>query len=665
MATGGNALLRLRLTGQQQVVAGLKQSSAAVGQFSGEVSRANMRLQETHKRTWLMNQALFTLRRFAYAGTIAMAGLTAAAYHMGFQFNITMENNRLAFTRFLGSQQAATTELNTLYELARKSPFEFAPLTNTVRQFLAFGFTLEDTNRNLRAMADAVAGFGLGQEAIERATLALGQMRSTGRLLGQDVRQLMQLGLFNPEDFARRVGIAQSQVFNIGDLNIPAKTGIDAIVAYWEEKFGGASADFAKTFQGQVSTLRDDISKLFGALTLRAFDRLRLEVFPAMDKMINEMQLAASSGKSFTDVIAIMDRHLGARGGLLWSFIILRNLLQTAGNIWTQMINPALRQAALLIVPLVISLRFFTDGLRILTGQSHILSYVLGLVIAAFIYYKIAMMAAWVWNIRLALAMDYASISAGRQKGFIALLARGMIFLSRTMWSLAVRSYRVLLSAIITTSAWIARETAILVFQARVLLRSIVTWAAYGAMLAYVRLATLAMTVATWLLNIALDANPIVLIAQGVALLVVGLVYLEMRFHLVRKAAVWLWDRMKAFYAWMMDTGRKISHSWWGKAIGMALKTTPVVGPVVQGAGLGLKALQHGGAVTAAGAFLVGERGPEIAMLPRGAAVSPIGTGLGDFAFPGISIEPAPIYLDKKKVAEAVFSVRLDRAARK
>lgn len=663
MATGGNALLRLQLTGQQRTIAGLKATSAAVGQLGTQVQATNMKLEEGRHRTFLMNQALFTLRRFAYAGTIALAGLTVAAYHLGFQFNITMENNTLAFTRFLGSAQAANKEIQFLFDLARLTPFEFAPLTNTVRQFLAFGFSLQQTNDTLRALADAVAGFGLGQDAIERATLALGQMRSTGRLLGQDVRQLMQLGLFNPEDFARRVGIAQSQVFNIGDLNIPSQVGIDAIVAYWKERFGGASADFAKTFQGQISTLHDDISRLFGAITLRTFDNLRKNVLPALDDLVNSLALAAQKGASFTTLVGMIDRAIGARGGLLTVFIIGRNVVISFGNVLNQVIIPALKMTAIVIAPIVLLLRYTSDALAIVTGHSNAFSYVLAYLLILFTYWKTAQMIAFLWNLRLALAIDIGTIAAGKNVTMIGRLTYVTILLSRWTAILALRSYRLLIRAVIVSTVWLARETAIMLFQLRVIRRSIIIWVAYGAMLLYVRTMTLLATLATWLFNIALDANPLVLIGQAVALLVIGLIALEMRFHFIARAVRWAWTEMQHLWEWL--------HKVYDASVGLYRSADKKTGGILHriGSALGegtILGMQHGGLVTAGGAFLVGEAGPEVAMLPRGSAVSPIPGEIGGLGLPPINLNLAgDAIMDGKKVGEIVWKVRQDRAARK
>ena len=53
------------------------------------------------------------------------------------------------------------------------------------------------------------------------------------------------------------------------------------------------------------------------------------------------------------------------------------------------------------------------------------------------------------------------------------------------------------------------------------------------------------------------------------------------------------------------------------------------VGNVAGGIVSAIPGLQHGGTITRSGAALVGERGPEVVSLPRGAQVAPLGAGGG------------------------------------
>jgi hypothetical protein len=108
---GSNAVIRLVLSGQQAVVAGLAATRSQVRNLEESTAAYGMTAEKAGKKTWLANQALFTLRRYAYAGTLALTGMGTAAVFMGIKFDASMESNQIAMEQFMGSAGAARKEL--------------------------------------------------------------------------------------------------------------------------------------------------------------------------------------------------------------------------------------------------------------------------------------------------------------------------------------------------------------------------------------------------------------------------------------------------------------------------------------------------------------------------------------------------------------------------
>jgi hypothetical protein len=177
-----------------------------------------------------------------------------------------------------------------------------------------------------------------------------------------------------------------------------------------------------------------------------------------------------------------------------------------------------------------------------------------------------------------------------------------------------------------------------------------------------VKIATLAWTVAQWLLNIALDANPIGLIVIAV-LALAGLAYLVWRnwdtiigwltdawhiFSAVFWIVIrWIEDRWNDFLGFLGDVGRIIfgfgGWMWNGIVYGAKWMANQVIG-YINGMIRTINVLIHGINWTSFGAFnipdipqltyfatggigsglaLVGERGPELVHLPTGSQVMP------------------------------------------
>lgn len=189
--------------------------------------------------------------------------------------------------------------------------------------------------------------------------------------------------------------------------------------------------------------------------------------------------------------------------------------------------------------------------------------------------------------------------------------------------------------------------------------------AAWAAIQAIARGATVAWTAAQWLLNIALNANPIGLVILAVAALVVGILLLWKhskgfrdffigawgwirnaagsaadwivgKWHAlvgfvtglpgrIRSAASGMWDGIKdsfrAAINWLISKWNNFSLTLGGGSVmGISIPSVTLSTP-------NIPYLAHGGRVRGAGMAVVGERGPEVVYLPQGATVAPLDSG--------------------------------------
>jgi len=349
MAWGNTiAEIRLVLSGRAGVISGLSAVESQMGKAQVATARFGKSGEEATKRGFLLNQVLFTMRRYAYAGTIALTGLASAAIAMGVKFDASMESNQIAFEQFLGSAGAARKELLFLYHQAAVTPFEFSNITDAARRFLAFGFTLKETNDSLKVIGDTVAAFGGGGEQIERMVTVFGQIRASGRLLGQDLLQLEQQGIPVIDILTKKLakyGVTRAMLSRPGELQIPSEIGIPALLEGMRERFAGAAARQAKTFTGQLSTAHDLISQIMGGLTLSSFNKASRGVLPAFNKMLTEMSQLAIKQKgkiSLDQVLGIAQAHFPWLGGFIGLIKVLGLTLSILGNILKRTVLPAL-----------------------------------------------------------------------------------------------------------------------------------------------------------------------------------------------------------------------------------------------------------------------------------------------------------------------------------
>jgi tape measure domain-containing protein len=283
----------------------------------------------TAKQTENLNQGQRRLG-LTFGNTIGIAIRYAAAYqaiHLatralasGFNFNSTIEQNTVAFTHFLGSTQLATAYLGQLYQLAATTPFEFSQVTMAAKRMLAFGFTAQEATDDLRVLADAASGLGIGSEGIDRLTIALGQMKAKGFVSGDELLQLTEAGI-NATKYLTDAGlIAQKDLGNIGAKHIDAAKGIAAIIAGMQRDFGGMSAAQAKTWQGQLSTIKDYAAQAAGALTKPIFDLGRSSILPAISTELQKWTKYLNAGGA-EDIYRTMGNILRILGPLVGALV--------------------------------------------------------------------------------------------------------------------------------------------------------------------------------------------------------------------------------------------------------------------------------------------------------------------------------------------------------
>jgi hypothetical protein len=289
-------VIQIRAEGGPRAASELRGVEGAVKGLGGAATVAGRGMSNLRQNMALGATAAYAMRRTAYVTGAAVAGMGALAVKSGIQFNATMEQNRVAMGRFLGSTAAARTELGFLYDLAAKTPFETQNITAAAQAFLAVGFGVRQTNSWMRTLGDTIAAIpNAGPQQIGQMTNVLGQIHSKGRLQGDELMQLSELGILNRQDLARRLGVTP-EVLMSGNANIPADKALRALQAQFNARYGGMAAAQSKTFSGQVSTLHDNVNMALGSATKPLFNSLRTGVLPALN----------ASG---TDINRIFGRH--------------------------------------------------------------------------------------------------------------------------------------------------------------------------------------------------------------------------------------------------------------------------------------------------------------------------------------------------------------------
>jgi tape measure domain-containing protein len=347
----------------------------------------------------------------ALAGVRQLAGGMIDLIRTGIDLNASMEQTTTAFTTLLGSGEAARSFLEDLRAFAAATPFEFPELADAAKKLLAMGFAAEDVVPMMTNIGDAVAALGGGKAEVDRVTMALGQMRAKGKVSAEEMMQLAELGIPAWQMLADAMGLSTAEVMKLSERGlIPADQAITALRAGMQSTFGGAMQDQSRTFNGLLSTLRDN-----AAAALQAFSGPLFET--AKSGLLELGGLVASP--QFQAFAVVIGQEVGGAIANLagWLRDVLPSAIQGVADLWTGTLQPAFVAAAgwfaqlqpvlqplidlisTNLEPILVSLAAFLGGALVIAIASAVASILtVAAPIAAAVAAGAALYAAWQTN---------------------------------------------------------------------------------------------------------------------------------------------------------------------------------------------------------------------------------------------------------------------------
>lgn len=228
--------------------------------------------------------------------------IAAAAAALGIasvKMNADMEMTTRAFEVLTGSAEKAKEHIAQLESFAATTPFELPGLLDASKKLQAYGFQVDAVIPIMRTVGDAAMAVGLGQEGIDRITLALGQMNAKGKVSAEEMRQLAETGLPAWEMLAKGIGVSVPEAMDMASKGaINAKAGITALLTGLDSKFNGMMEKVAGEIPQSFSNMQDSVKSIMrtiGADITKTFD-LKTKMKGAADWLSEFSTIAKSSG---------------------------------------------------------------------------------------------------------------------------------------------------------------------------------------------------------------------------------------------------------------------------------------------------------------------------------------------------------------------------------
>ena len=192
----------------------------------------------------------------------------------GLDYNAQMESYLTNFKVMLGDEQLAAEKLEEIRRMAASTPFSLSDLTEGTQTLLQFGVAADDTTGVLKRLGDISLG---NADKLQTLVRAYGKMSSAQKVTLENVNMMIDAG-FNPlNQICDATGESMSALYKrISDGKVSFNELEAAVAAATSEggQFYNGMLEASQTFNGRLSTLKDNVAALTGELTSGLFSVL-------------------------------------------------------------------------------------------------------------------------------------------------------------------------------------------------------------------------------------------------------------------------------------------------------------------------------------------------------------------------------------------------------
>lgn len=417
----------------------------------------------------------------------------------GIKTAANLQMAQVAFTTLIGNAGAANKFLNELKSFAAATPFELPGLVDDARLLMGVGVAAKNVIPTLTAWGNAAGALGVSGDRFNNAMLAVSQSLGAGKINAGDMNQIINAGIPIWKLMAEATGKTVPELRKLSQEGKLLSTDVlPKVEAQMNKDYAGAMVAQSQTLNGVWSTLMDTIHLgIADAFT---------PLIPILSNLIPQAATVLSGAlKAGSNAMGSFIQQFGA--GLSGK----GSLAGFSG--WAD-------QAGLGIRGLIAAFQGGGQTSKGFVGDMENLGIILHDVYAASV-------ATWGWV----------------RSNVVPILGAVAVALGHTVeFLLKHRDVTYTLVGVMVTLVAITKAHAVAmgVEAAGGLLK-------YLASMNLVQAAVKVWTALQWLLNLAMDANPVGLIVIAIGLLVVAFIYLWNHSEAFRKFWIGLWGEIWSF----------------------------------------------------------------------------------------------------------------------
>jgi tape measure domain-containing protein len=232
----------------QQFKTAFSDANRAINETSGALKTAQKDFKDFERIVSgiLLSQAFYGANTAIQEATASLVG-----------FMTDMEKAQISMEYFLGDPEMAKGFIANMKDFAAETSFNTQQAMNLSKKLLNASFQATEVRDIMERLNDTAAVSGMSADTIDRIVLAMTQMKTSGKIMGTELRQLAEANIPVYKILAEQLGMTGEEILNIGELKVPSDIGIAAIFQGLE-KFDGAALKAAQTMTGLWETIKDD-----------------------------------------------------------------------------------------------------------------------------------------------------------------------------------------------------------------------------------------------------------------------------------------------------------------------------------------------------------------------------------------------------------------------
>lgn len=200
---------------------------------------------------------------------------TTAIAKVGIEYNALKEQSLTTWTTLLGSQDKAIEQLERIEKFAAKTPFSQMGVDTMAKYLHNAGYEGDAVFETLTKIGDMGSAFGVQEDSLVELTRQFSQVQQAGYAYTEDLNILADRGIPIYQAIADTVGVTVAEVKKMASEGKLTSEIYNSAIDSMAEATAGAMDAQSQTFSGMMSTLQDTLTVLAGLLTNKLFGALK------------------------------------------------------------------------------------------------------------------------------------------------------------------------------------------------------------------------------------------------------------------------------------------------------------------------------------------------------------------------------------------------------